>query len=245
MCGRYLLHADPKLIERAFGAEFSQLPRELVPRFNIAPTQRVPIVRNRAGRELKIVRQAEGAERELVTVRWGLIPTWAKDPAIGNRMINARAEGVPAKPAFRSAFRARRCIVPASGFFEWRQVGRGPKQPYLIRRKDGQPLGFAGLWERWTDPATGEAVETCTIITCVPNELMAELHNRMPVILDPADYGRWLDPSLPGGEELLRPCPTEWLEAMPVSTRVNSPRNDDESIIQPEGESLAAQRALL
>ena len=127
MCGRYLLHADPKLIERAFGAEFSQIPRELVPRWNIAPTQHVPIVRNQPGRELTIVRQGEGRGRELVTVRWGLIPAWAKDPAIGNRMINARAEGVADKPAFRSAFRVRRCIVPASGFYEWHRQGRGPQ----------------------------------------------------------------------------------------------------------------------
>jgi putative SOS response-associated peptidase YedK len=245
MCGRYLLHADPKLIERAFGAEFSQIPRELVPRWNIAPTQIVPIVRNQPGRELKIVRQGEGGERELVTVRWGLIPAWAKDPAIGNRMINARAEGVADKPAFRSAFRTRRCIVPASGFFEWMRQGRGPKQPYLIRHRDGELIGFAGLWESWEDRATGEVVETCTIITCEPNALMAELHDRMPVILDPAHYDRWLDPSVPGAEELLRPCPAEWLEAVPVSTRVNSPANDDESIIQPEGEPLGAQPALL
>ncbi len=234
MCGRYLLHADPKLIERAFGAEFSQIPRELVPRWNIVPTQRVPIVR-----------QGEGRGRELATVRWGLIPAWAKDPAIGNRMINARAEGITDKPAFRSAFRARRCIVPASGFYEWQRQGRGPKQPYLIRRRDGLPIGFAGLWESWEDRATGEVVETCTIITCEPNALMAELHDRMPVILDPADYDRWLDPSVPGAEELLRPCPAEWLEAVPVSTRVNSPRNDDESIIQPGGEALKLQGTLL
>ena len=245
MCGRYLLHADPKLIERAFRAEFSQIPRELVPRWNIAPTQRVPIVRNQPGLELKIVRQGEGRGRELATVRWGLIPAWAKDPAIGNRMINARAEGVADKPAFRSAFRTRRCIVPASGFYEWQRQGRGAKQPYLIRRKDSLPIGFAGLWESWEDRATGEVVETCTIITCPPNALMAELHDRMPVILDLADYERWLDPSIPGGEELLQPCPAEWLEAMPVSTKVNSPRNDDESIIQPEGEALGVQPALL
>ena len=169
MCGRYLLHADPKLIERAFGAEFSQIPRELVPRWNIAPAQIVPIVRNQPGCELKIVRQGEGGERELVTVRWGLIPAWAKDPAIGNRMINARAEGVADKPAFRSAFRTRRCIVAASGFFEWMRQGRGPKQPYLIWRRDGEPIGFAGLWESWEDRATGEVVETCTIITFAPN----------------------------------------------------------------------------
>jgi putative SOS response-associated peptidase YedK len=163
MCGRYLLHADPKLIERAFGAEFSQIPRELVPRWNIAPTQRVPIVRNRPGRELKIVRQSEGRGRELATVRWGLIPAWTKDPAISNRMINARAEGVADKPAFRSAFRARRCIVPASGFYEWQRQGRGPKQPYLIRRRDGEPIGFAGLWESWDKDARRNAMTLGTV----------------------------------------------------------------------------------
>lgn len=245
MCGRYLLHADPELIQRAFGAEFSELPRQLVPRWNIAPTQRVPIVRNRLGRELSIVRKGQSGERELVAVRWGLIPGWAKEPSIGNRMINARAEGVANKPAFRSAFRTRRCIVPASGFYEWTKTARGAKQPYLIRRKNGQLLGLAGLWESWVDRATGEVVETCTIITCPANSLMAELHDRMPVILDPAHYTRWLDPGVPEAEELLRPCPEDWLEAVPVSTRVNSPRNDDESIIQPEGEVLQAQAALL
>ena len=131
-------------------------------------------------------------------MRWGLIPAWAKEPSIGNKMINARAESVAEKPAFRAAFRSRRCIVPASGFYEWQRQGRGPKQPYLIRRKDGEPIGFAGLWEGWRDPASGEAVESCTIITCAPNELVAELHDRMPVILDPADYDRWLDPGAPG-----------------------------------------------
>jgi putative SOS response-associated peptidase YedK len=259
MCGRYLNNADPDLIARAFGLdEFSQTARDLGgralrPRFNIAPTQLVPVVRNRTaeGQRLAIIRRADGAaERELVTVRWGLIPSWARDPAIGNRMINARAETVAEKPAFRAAFKARRCVVPASGFYEWKRQGRGPKQPYLIQRRDGQPMGFAGLWETWADPATGEVVTTCTIVTCAPNELMAELHDRMPVILDPADYDAWLDPADPRGAdprgaELLRPCPAEWLEAVPVSTRVNSPRNDDPSVIQPEGEELRAQGTLL
>jgi putative SOS response-associated peptidase YedK len=122
--------------------------------------------------------------------------------------------------------------------------GGGPKQPFLIRRKDGQPMGLAGLWESWTDPETGEVVTTCTILTCAPNALMAELHDRMPVILDPLDYGAWLDPTR-GGLELLRPCPDEWLEAVPVSTRVNSPSNDDPSILQPEGEPLAPQGTLI
>jgi putative SOS response-associated peptidase YedK len=160
-------------------------------------------------------------------------------------MINARAEGVSEKPAFRAAFRSRRCVVPASGFYEWRRRGRGPKQPYLIRRKDGAPLGFAGLWETWHDRTSGEEITTCTIVTCAPNELLAELHDRMPVILDPGDYDRWLAPEAPGAEELLRPCPAEWLEAVPVSTRVNSPANDDASILQPEGEALEVQGALL
>ena len=242
MCGRYMLRADPKLLKRAFGVgEFSETPRDLASRFNIAPTQPVPIVR-----ELKVVRRGDGsAARELATVRWGLIPAWAKDPSVGNRTINARAEGVAEKPAFRAAFRSRRCIVPASGFYEWKREGRGPKRPYLIRCKDGEPIGFAGLWETWRDPSGGEAVETCTIITCEPNELMAGLHDRMPVILDPGDYDRWLAPEAPGAEELLRPCPAEWLEAVPVGTRVNSPANDDESLIRTEGEPLAAQGALL
>jgi putative SOS response-associated peptidase YedK len=158
-------------------------------------------------------------------------------------MINVRAEALTEKPAFRAAFRARRCIVPASGFYEWRRRG-GPKQPFLIRRKDWQPMSLAGLWESWTDPETGEVVTTCTIITTEPNALMAELHDRMPVILDPADYGTWLDPGR-GGLELSRPCPEAWLEPVPVSTRVNSPRNDDPSIIQSEGEPLGTQGTLI
>lgn len=244
MCGRYLLHADPALLERAFGfAEFSEMPQQLRPRFNIAPTQTVPIVRDVPGRSLQIVRKG-GGNRELALARWGLIPAWAKEASIGNRMINARAETVAEKPAFRSAFRARRCIIPASGFYEWRRRGSGPKQPYLVRRRDGAPMGFAGLWESWTDPETGEVVTTCTIITTEPNTLMAELHDRMPVILDPADYGAWLDPTR-GGLELLQPCPDDWLEAVPVSTRVNRPGNDDEGIIQPMGDTLTAQASLL
>jgi putative SOS response-associated peptidase YedK len=151
---------------------------------------------------------------------------------------------VTERPAFRAAFRARRCIVPASGFYEWRRRGGGPKQPHLIRRKDGEPMGFAGLWEAWRDPASGEELVTCAIITCEPNALMAELHDRMPVILDPDDYDAWLDPER-GGLELLRPCPAEWLEAVPVSTRVNSPRNDDPGLIQPDGETLGMQGTLI
>jgi putative SOS response-associated peptidase YedK len=156
-------------------------------------------------------------------------------------MINARAETVAERPAFRAAFRSRRCAVPASGFHEWRRRANRPKRPFLIQRRDGRPMGLAGLWEAWTDPATGEAVTTCAIVTCPANELMAELHDRMPVILAPKDHDVWLDPADPRGAELLRSCPAEWLEAVPVSTRVNNPRNDDESAIQPKGGALRAQ----
>ena len=244
MCGRYLLTASMRKLGHSFGfEEFSDI--RIVPRFNVAPSQTVPVVRNQVGDELEIIRRKDGAAaRELVPARWGLIPSWAKDASIGYKTINARAEGIAGKPAFRDAYRRRRCIVPASGFYEWRKRG-GPKQPHLIRRRDGEPIGFAGLWESWTDRATGEVVTSCTIVTTAPNELMAELHDRMPVILDPVDYDAWLDPTDPRGSELLRACPAEWLEAVPVSARVNSPRNDDPGIVEPEGEPLPRQAALL
>ena len=219
MCGRYLLRAPLDELQQAFG--FPERPN-LAPRYNIAPTQPVPIVRLRA----------DGRGRELALVRWGLVPPWAKDAAIGSRMINARAEGITEKPAFRGAFRKRRCLVPADGFYEWRKVAGGGKRPVLIRRRDGAPFAFAGLWERWRGPEG--PLDTCTIVTTDANALLAPIHDRMPVILDPADHERWLDPSRPGAEELLRPCPDDRLEAVPVSTRVNSPRNDDPSLLEPE-----------
>jgi putative SOS response-associated peptidase YedK len=194
----------------------------------------VHIVRQRPGRAMTIIRQAsEGRGRELVTARWGLVPSWAKDLRIGSSLINARAETVASKLAFRQAFKARRCIIPSDGFYEWQRRADGPKQPYLIRRRDRQPFGFAGLWEVWRDKAVGEEITSCTIITCEANAVLAELHDRMPVILDPADYDRWLDPGVPGAEELLRPCPDDWLEVVAVSTRVNNVRNDDAGLIEP------------
>jgi putative SOS response-associated peptidase YedK len=238
MCGRYLLDADVRRLERSFGPELSQKPRDLPLRFNIAPTQPVPIVR----------RDGAGG-RELVTVRRGLIPAWAEEASIGGRLINARAEGIADKPSFRAAFRGRRCVVPASGFYEWQRWATGPKRPHLIRRRDWEPIGSAGLWESWRDPATGEAVESCVIVTCEPNELMAGLHDRMPVILAPDDYGTRLEAPPPAAAGLLRPCPAGWLEAVPVSTRVNNPANDDEGLIRPLGEPATgpapAQGALL
>lgn len=217
MCGRYLLRAPLDLLQRAF--RFGERPN-LAPRYNIAPTQTVPIVRRARG----------GEGRELALVRWGLVPAWAKDLSIGSRMINARAEGIATKPAFRAAFKARRCLVPADGFYEWAKLD-GRKQPMLIRLRSGEPFAFAGLWEIWRSP--DGPLETCAIVTTEPNAVTAPIHNRMPVILDPDDYNRWLDPSRPGGEELLRPCPAEWLEAYPVSPKVNSPRNDAAELIEP------------
>jgi putative SOS response-associated peptidase YedK len=203
----------------------------LGPRYNIAPTQDVPIVR--------LAR--EGDRRQLILVRWGLVPYWADDVAIGNRLINARCEAIERTPAFREAYRRRRCLVPADGFFEWRKDGKG-RQPLLVRRRDRAPFAFAGLWERWKQP-DGNVLRSCTIVTCPPNALVEPVHNRMPVILAAEDFPRWLDPEA-GGRELLKPCPPEWLEAYEVSPRVNSPQNDDPDCIAPLA-AAAAQPKLL
>jgi putative SOS response-associated peptidase YedK len=234
MCGRYTLTAPVAEMARLFG--FSDRPN-LDARFNIAPTQ--PIA---------VIRPAAGKGRELALVRWGLVPPWADDPAIGSRMINARGESVAEKASFRNAFRKRRCLVPADGFYEWRQpsgsdgakTAKGAKkQPYRIVRRDRQPFAFAGLWEVWHGPKGGNRIEppleTATIITTTANAVLKPLHDRMPVILDPADYALWLDPDAPAeaAESLLRPCPEDWLEIYPVSTQVNSVRNQDESCIAP------------
>ena len=176
MCGRFVLHTPAPQLAEIFGVE--QTP-ELHGRFNIAPTQPVAVVR--------VIREgATPGSRELVNLRWGLIPPWADSPAIGNRMINARAESVAEKPAFRMAFRQRRCLVLADGFYEWRNSG-GKKQPYYLGLKDGKPFAFAGLWESWTAP-DGEVIESCTIITTEANAAVEQVHSRMPVILDAKDY---------------------------------------------------------
>jgi putative SOS response-associated peptidase YedK len=194
---------------------------DLKPRYNIAPSQEVPAVRQ------------SGGGRELALLRWGLIPHWAKDEKIGYRMINARAETVAEKPSFRTAFRRRRCLIPATGFFEWKPV-QGGKQPYNIRIGDGKLFAFAGLWERWEGQG-GRIVESCTIVTDA-NEVLRPIHDRMPVILDPADYGAWLDPELHDPERLkplLRPCPPEWIKYYLVGHRVGNPVNDDPKCKKP------------
>jgi len=215
MCGRYELHTHPAAVALAFG--LSQAPA-LAARYNIAPMQTVPIVRvNAAG------------DRELMQVRWGFVPRWARDPGIGARMINARAETLHERPAFRNAFQRHRCLLPATGFYEWR---RGPitKQPMRIARVDDQPFGMAGLYERWLSP-DGEVLDTCAIVTTEANRLLRPLHDRMPVIIAPEHYARWLDAADPDVSDLLAPSGEEALRAHPVSTRVNAVRNDDAGLI--------------
>ena len=216
MCGRYTNLLSWREIVELYEITNLDYRPNLAPRYNVAPSQNVPIVK--AGRELAIV-------------RWGLIPSWSKDEKIAYRTINARAETVAEKPAFRSAFKARRCLVPATGFYEWQARENGPKQPYYVHGRDDRPLTFAGLWESWKGPAG--LIESCSIIVTDANDFMKPLHHRMPVILDPAEFDAWLDPTQSDGRALLRPCPNDWLEAYPVSTHVNKPANDDEKCIEP------------
>jgi putative SOS response-associated peptidase YedK len=231
MCGRYRLSTHPHALYEQFALEMDHPDeREIPPRYNIAPTQPVLAVRLRPD-----------GRRERVLLHWGLIPPWAKDPAIGNRMINARAETVAEKPSFRNALRRRRCLIPADGFYEWRKRANGPKQPFDIARADGAPFAFAGLWEHWLGP-NGEEIESCTVITSEANALMRPLHNRMPVIVDPADYETWLA----GAGELARDvqallpllAPREWpaMRARPVSRAVNNARNEGPQCIAPPPE---------
>jgi putative SOS response-associated peptidase YedK len=218
MCGRFLLTAPVEALRRLFGVEAAF---NLAPRYNIAPTQETPVLR-----------LDSGGGRVLAMLRWGLVPSWAKDPAIGSNLINARADTVAAKPSFRAAFRQRRCLVPADGFYEWKAGAPGtPKQPYLIARADGATFAFAGLWELWQHEK--EKLYTFTIVTTDANAALAPIHHRMPVILDPGDYAAWLDPANKDAQALLKPAPEDWMRATPISTRVNAVRNDDASLIEP------------
>lgn len=215
MCGRYMITTNAEALRRLFSIKGP--PPNLQPRYNVAPTQKAPIIRLHEG------------GRALAMLRWGLIPHWSDDPNISYSTINARAETVDKKPVFREAFTSRRCLVVADGFYEWQMRGKGPKEPYLITPSDGEPFAFAGLWERW---ARGEeALETFTIIVTEPNELMKPIHNRMPVILNSESYDSWLNGE--AGKELLKAYPASEMKARPVSTHVNSPRNDDPKCIEP------------
>jgi putative SOS response-associated peptidase YedK len=223
MCGRFTLTTSRHELAELFQATEVELPAAL-PQYNIPPSAQVLAVRQ--------LDEHEG--RQLLPLRWGLIPAWTKDPAIGNRLINARAETAAEKPSFRDAFRRRRCLVLADGFFEWKKQG-GKKEPYYLRLRDGGPFAFAGLWDRWRDPQD-QRVETCTILTTAANELVRPLHDRMPVILDPVGYARWLDPGLNDPkalQPLLHPFAAEQMIAYPVSRLVNNPRHDDEKCLKP------------
>jgi putative SOS response-associated peptidase YedK len=212
------LYTPQEAVVRLFGLNSAP---DLLPRYNIAPTQSV-----------LAIRADEQAGREAQTLRWGLVPFWAKDLAIGSRMINARGETVSEKPAFRQAFRRRRCLIPADGFYEWQKVPGG-KQPWFISRRDDIPLAFAGLWERWDKRGTEDPVETCTIVTTAANATLAPLHDRMPVILGPQDWDSWLGANTPPEAlvDLLRPAADDLLGARPVSRRVNSPGNDGPELL--------------
>lgn len=221
MCGRFSQSQAAEAIARAFQVTVPPL----TPRYNVAPTQSVATV----------LQTPQQKDRQFKMLHWGLIPCWAKDPKMGAKLINARAETVAEKPAFRSAFRKRRCLVVADGFYEWQQQeNTKQKQPYYFRLNDGHPFAFAGLWEHWEN-GNGEEIESCTLLTTEPNELMRPVHNRMPVILDPNDYDVWLDPEVQKPEllqPLLRPYRAEEMMAYPVSKAVNKPSNDSAECVE-------------
>jgi putative SOS response-associated peptidase YedK len=228
MCGRFSLGSTIRV------GQLFDLPNwpETPPRYNIAPSQEVPAV----------IQNRETGAREFRPFRRGLLPSWVKDPSTGTRMLNARSETVATKPTFRKPLRERRCLILADGFYEWKREGTR-KQPYYIRLQNGEPFAFAGLWDRW-QPSKGDPLETCTILTTTPNEVVQRIHDRMPVILPASAYGLWLDPAVRDAEplqELLTPYPAAEMIAYPVSTRVNSPTNDTSECIAPLVDSLPSK----
>lgn len=223
MCGRFAFYSPSEATAALFGARSSI---EIEPRYNIAPTQLIPAIRD-----------DEHGDRELVLLRWGLVPSWARDPSIGNRMINARSETVAEKPSYRAAYRRRRCLLLADGFYEWQKRG-DTKTPYFITLASGEPFAFAGLWENWNDKESGESLQTTTIITADANEFLSALHQRMPVVLGPGSADRWLS----GDNELLGEAigdPPRF-RAWPVDRKVNNARNEGEELIEAAGETLSA-----
>jgi putative SOS response-associated peptidase YedK len=222
MCGRFTLAVDTSSLQTAF--PWLKISGEMTPRYNVAPTQPVAVVANTGKNELDFF-------------LWGLIPSWAKDPKIGSKLINARSETLAEKPSFRSAYKRRRCLIFSDGFYEWRAEpqGRG-KTPMYIHMKSGEPFAFAGLWESWHSPL-GDLIRSCTIITTQANDLLAPIHHRMPVILPADDYDRWLDPAERSHADLgdlLKPYPGDLMETYPVSKLVNSPANDSPECVVPE-----------
>jgi putative SOS response-associated peptidase YedK len=221
MCGRFTLTVDPADLREAFDGYI--FPAKFAPRFNIAPTQPILAISN-------------DGKKAVDFFVWGLIPSWSKDPTIGSRLINARAETLAEKPSFRGAFKYKRCLILADGFYEWKTVpGTKTKIPHFIFLKSRAPFAFAGLWDEWHSP-DGGSLRSATIITTDPNELMATIHNRMPVILNPRDYAKWLDPTpqTPANlQPLLQPFPADMMSAYPVSTLVNSPGTDRAELVVP------------
>lgn len=221
MCGRFTLTLDPSQLQDLFSLTGTP-PPAWQPRYNIAPTQPVAAI---------ILNESQ---RQLTHFYWGLIPSWAKDVSIGSRMINARAETLREKPAFRAALKKRRCLIPVSGFYEWKGTGK-EKTPMYITMKDGNPFAIAGLWEHWRSPQE-DTIQSCTLITTSPNSLMESIHDRMPAILNPKDYDRWLAPGeLPEMDlhHLLSPYPASKMKAVAVSRKVNSPKFDSVECIEP------------
>lgn len=223
MCGRFAFYSPTEATAALFGV--SNAP-EMKPRYNIAPTQ-----------DIAAIRLSRGDERELTTLRWGLVPFWAKDPSIGNRMINARAETVAEKPSFRTAYRKRRCLILADGFYEWRKDAHA-KTPYFISLASGDPFAFAGLWEEWQPKDAEESLQTAALITTAANDFMSQLHNRMPVVLEQEAGDRWL-----GGDdqilsEVIEKSPL--FRAWPVDRRVNNARNEGADLIDCTGKALSA-----
>ena len=222
MCGRFAFYSPAEAAAALFGVTTTA---EVKPRYNIAPTQ-----------ELAAIRDSTDGERELVMLRWGLVPFWAKEPSIGNRMINARAETVAEKPSYRNAYKHRRCLVLADGFYEWQRQGDA-KTPYFISLASGEPFALAGIWENWTDKETGESLQTTSLITTDANHFMAPLHHRMPVILEARTATDWLA----GSNELLDDVAaiTPPLQAWPVDKRVNNARNQGEELVRAAGDILS------
>jgi putative SOS response-associated peptidase YedK len=221
MCGRYALTAPASTIAEVFQVDV--LP-DVLPRYNIAPTS-----------EVQGVVMEDGA-RKLQSFRWGLIPGWAKDKKIAYQTINARADSVATKPAYRAAFKRRRLLLVADGFYEWEKVDKKTKIPHLIQKADGQPFAMAGIWEKWTDPETGQEIQSCSVITTEGNELMKPIHDRMPVILPPEAWDRWLDPEnedTAALQELLVPFPAEQMRERKVSKRVGDVKNKDAAVQEP------------
>ena len=222
MCGRFAFYSPSEATAALFGAASST---QVVPRYNIAPTQYIAAVR-----------RDEQDAPELAMLRWGLVPSWAKDPSIGNRMINARAETVAEKPSFRSAYKKRRCLILADGFYEWRKQGDA-KTPYFISLADESPFAFASLWENWRSKESDESLQTTAIITTAANDFLAQLHQRMPVVMRPAQAERWLGGDMELLSEVIDNPPA--FRAWPVDRKVNNARNEDAALIDPAGEMIS------